>query len=186
MDAIFRLSGGATEAVRPSLGLAHILWFASYCELWRPGPYKVCPVKKEKGKKASLSSFSPMSKYNSWACFGRLFWAAPIKSPESHKRLFFFFSFSLFSFGLFWNIIPVCFSGSFLPGISFRLLLLSFWAYALRLSSISCVRIFTRSPVVCPIVAVVVGKKFVVGPILCICIYMCVWVRNNKKSGAGG
>lgn len=45
----------------------------------------------------------------------------------SHTKDFFSFSlFLFFSFGLFWNIIPVCFSGSFLPGISFRLLLLSF------------------------------------------------------------
>lgn len=189
MDAIFRLSGGQRKLSAPLWGwpISCDLLLIVSCD--DRGPIKCVQSKKEKGKKASLSSFSPMSKYNSWACFGRLFWAAPIKSPESHKRLFFFFSFSLFSFGLFWNIIPVCFSGSFLPGISFRLLLLlllSFWAYALRLSSISCVRIFTRSPVVCPIVAVVVGKKFVVGPILCICICMCVWVRNNKKSGAGG
>jgi hypothetical protein len=113
---------GATEAVRPSLGLAHILWFASYCELWRPRPYKVCPVKKrkKKGKKASLSLSLQCLNITRERVSADFFEPHRSNLPSHTKD---FFSFSLFSFSFllvcFGILFPSVFRGRFYPGSHF-------------------------------------------------------------------
>jgi len=150
MDVIFRLSGGRRRLSAP-------LWDAGpylvICFLLcgETGIYKVCPVRRRHLFSLSLRC---ASKYNSRACFGRLF--EPRRSNlESHKRLFLLHSF----FGLFFGILFPYVLCRFSPGISFRLLLFQPMGFFLRPRA----RIFTISPVVCPIVALleVVSVQFV-------------------------
>jgi hypothetical protein len=105
MDAIFRLSGGQRKLSAPLWGwpISCDLLLIVSCD--DRGPIKCVQSKKEKKKRQEgiSLSLSPMSKYNSWACFGRLFLSRTDQISRVTQKTFFLFLF--FRFLFFWSVL---------------------------------------------------------------------------------